>query len=116
VASGLEVELAGNTIFAPTDRAFEELGEEGLAEIMGNREMLQAMVKFHIVPGIQDSPSFQYDKGKTLTTLEGSTRVVDNDGTATFVDQAKVEIYDIKTDEGTFHIIDWVNMPRRAQM
>jgi hypothetical protein len=28
-----------------------------------------------------------------------------------FVDQAKVETYDIVTDEGSFHIIDWVNMP-----
>ena len=116
----MEGELAkgGTTVFAPTDAAFEELGAEGLAEIMGNKEMLVGMVKYHMMAGLQDGPSFRLENGKQLPTLQGTSLTVeyaeDQEKGAAFVDQAKVETYDLPTDEGIFHIIDWVNMPKKA--
>ena len=100
------------TLFAPTDAAFKELGDEALAEIMADPALLKSMVKFHMLPGKQDGPSFRLDNEKKLTTLQGSDLVVDSDGKSAFVNDAKVETYDVETDEGIFHIIDWVNMPR----
>ncbi|KAJ1481133.1 hypothetical protein T484DRAFT_2748776 [Baffinella frigidus] len=88
---------------------------QGLAEIMGNKDMLVGMVKYHMLEGVQDGPSFRLQNGKKLMTLQGSELTVEYDENqnkaAAFVDQAKVETYDLPTDEGIFHIIDWVNMP-----
>ena len=110
----MTAECKGNTLFAPTDAAFTDLGDAGLAEIMGDPAKLKKMVGYHIVAGKHDGPSFRLDNGKKLMTLQGTPLTVEFDGNSkgtAFVDQAKVETYDIVTDEGSFHIIDWVNMP-----
>mmetsp|Transcript_39408 Transcript_39408/g.77658 ORF Transcript_39408/g.77658 Transcript_39408/m.77658 type:complete len:180 (-) Transcript_39408:104-643(-) len=116
VAAGLEDEIAAMggevTLFAPTDAAFADLGADGLAELMGDKAKLTSMVKFHMLAGKQLGPSFRNDNEKKLTTLQGSDLVVDSDGKSAFVNDAKVETYDVETDEGLFHIIDWVNMPK----
>ncbi|KAJ1446320.1 hypothetical protein M885DRAFT_547003 [Pelagophyceae sp. CCMP2097] len=40
------------TIFAPTDAAFIELGDEGVAELMKDTAKLAEIIKFHVMPGI----------------------------------------------------------------
>eukprot|EP00613_Pedinella_sp_CCMP2098_P000575 CAMPEP_0171621764 /NCGR_PEP_ID=MMETSP0990-20121206/16813_1 /TAXON_ID=483369 /ORGANISM="non described non described, Strain CCMP2098" /LENGTH=203 /DNA_ID=CAMNT_0012187375 /DNA_START=215 /DNA_END=822 /DNA_ORIENTATION=- len=95
------------TLFAPIDAAFADLGADGLAELMGDKAKLTSMVKFHMLAGKQLGPSFRNDNEKKLTTLQGSDLVVDSDGKSAFVNDAKVETYDVETDEGLFHIIDW---------
>jgi len=113
--AGMAGELNGNTVLAPTDAAFEELGAADLAAIMADKAKLTGMVKFHILPGAQDGPSFRSDNGKQLATLQGGSRTVNVDPAVdrfTYLDQAKVETFDIETDEGSFHIIDWFDMPK----
>jgi uncharacterized surface protein with fasciclin (FAS1) repeats len=50
---------------------------------------------------------------KTITTAQGSDLVVDSDGTSAYVDDAKILTYDVEVDNGRFHIIDWVNYPKK---
>lgn len=100
------------TIFAPSDAAFEEMGKAGVDELMGNPELLKKMIEYHMLPGIQDGPSFRNDNEKKLMTKQGTALTVDSDGKSAYVDDAKVDTYDVQTDEGIFHIIDWVNMPK----
>jgi uncharacterized surface protein with fasciclin (FAS1) repeats len=79
---------------------------------MANKPSLVAMVKFHMMKGTVDGPSFRLDNGKKLMTEQGTELVVDADGKTAYVNDAKIETYDVKTDEGIFHIIDWVNQPK----
>jgi uncharacterized surface protein with fasciclin (FAS1) repeats len=111
-AAGMAGELKGNTVFAPSDAAFEEMGD--VASLLADKAKVTAMVKFHVLPGAQDGPSFRADNGKQLATLQGGSRTVNVDPAVdrfTYIDQAKVETFDIETDEGSFHILDWVDMP-----
>mmetsp|Transcript_48520 Transcript_48520/g.113572 ORF Transcript_48520/g.113572 Transcript_48520/m.113572 type:complete len:177 (+) Transcript_48520:16-546(+) len=112
VKAGMEEDFAKNTytIFVPTDAAFEELGAAALDAM--SKEQLQAMIKYHMLEGTVEGPAFRLDHGKLLTTVQGGTLLVDADGKTAYVNDAKIETYDVKTDEGTFHIIDWVNQPK----
>ncbi|MCE8032568.1 MAG: fasciclin domain-containing protein [Halomonas sp.] len=113
-AAGLVETLKGEgpfTVFAPTDEAFAALPEGTVEALLlpENREQLQSVLTYHVVPGKVmaadainlDSATTVQGQDITITTMDGSVMV--NDAT---VIQA-----DIEASNGVIHVIDGVLLP-----
>ncbi|MGE4533376.1 MAG: fasciclin domain-containing protein [Halomonas sp.] len=113
-AAGLVETLKGEgpfTVFAPTDEAFGALPEGTVASLLEeeNRDQLQAILTYHVVPGkimaedamAADSATTVQGQDLTITTMDGSV----------MIDDATVIQADIETSNGVIHVIDGVLMP-----
>jgi uncharacterized surface protein with fasciclin (FAS1) repeats len=114
-AAGLVETLKGEgpfTVFAPTDAAFAKLPAGTVEDLLKpeNREQLQKVLTYHVVPGRIMSSDL---KGKTTAaaTVEGSEVEIDASGNAVMVDEATVSQADIAASNGVIHVIDSVIMP-----
>lgn len=112
-AAGLAEVLSGSgpfTVFAPTDAAFAALPKGTLEKLLKpeNREMLQKILTYHVVPGAVESQTL---KSGQVKTVEGSsvTVLVMNEGV--MVNNARVTTADIKATNGVIHGIDKVILP-----
>lgn len=99
------------TVFAPTDEAFATLPEGTLESLLKpeNKEKLQAILTYHVLPGKVLAADIS---GKRLdaTTVNGQTVSVDgNNGVR--INNATVISADIKTSNGVIHVIDSVLLP-----
>jgi uncharacterized surface protein with fasciclin (FAS1) repeats len=112
VAAGLEDELAKNkyTLFVPTDAAFEEFGAAALETLMADKAKLAEVVKMHMMAGTVEGNSFRWleSNGKKMKTLQGKEFPIDSDGKSAYFGDAKILTYDVETDQGIFHILDYV--------
>jgi uncharacterized surface protein with fasciclin (FAS1) repeats len=115
-AAGLVEALQGKgpfTVFAPDDAAFAALPEGTVESLLKpeNLEQLQAVLKFHVVPGRVYADAAA--AGATVQTLNGqsvSTRST-REGFV-FVGPARVLKADLETSNGVIHVIDRVLLPR----
>ena len=114
-AAGLVETLKGEgpfTVFAPTDAAFEKLPAGTVEDLLKpeNREQLQKVLTYHVVPGRIMSSDLT---GKTTAaaTVEGSEVEIDASGDAVKVNEATVSQADIAASNGVIHGIDTVIMP-----
>ncbi len=113
-AAGLEETLRSDgpfTVFAPTDKAFANLPEGTVENLLKpeNKDQLVAILTYHVLPGKVRSKDIA---GKTLDaeTVQGTTVAIDaTDGVK--VDGANVIKADIKTSNGIIHAIDAVITP-----
>jgi len=113
-AAGLVPALQGEgpfTVFAPTDEAFAKLPEGTVASLLKpeNKAKLQAILKYHVVPG--RVPAAKVIGLKGAVTLQGQRvdiRVVDG---AVKVDNAKFVKADVACTNGVIHVIDHVILP-----
>lgn len=114
-AAELEETLSGKgpfTIFAPTDEAFSKLPAGALDKLLlpENKEKLRLLLTYHIVPGQYISSGL---KDGDLTTLSGDKVKIDVGGTDKIeIDEAKVASADVIANNGVFHSIDRVNVPK----
>lgn len=112
-ATGLADTLSAEgpfTVFAPTDEAFAALPEGTLEELMKpeNREVLAAILTYHVVPGKVTSDQIQSGE---VSTVQGSTVDVAVEDGMVMVDDAKVVQPDIEAGNGVIHVIDKVILP-----
>ena len=112
-ATGLDAALAGPgplTVFAPTDAAFELLGDDVIGVLLDNPEILEEILLQHVVGASVNSISAFAANGTDVETL--STNLIpvglnaDLD-TPTF-GGANVVTTDIYTTNGIIHVIDMV--------
>ena len=111
------------TVFAPTDAAFaalfEALGEEAVAAVLADPELLTSILLFHVVDA--GAPIDAATVGSvmemmsgfaTLETLNGQFIDVESDeeGTIT-IDGAGLVATDIMATNGVIHVIDAVLLP-----
>ena len=101
------------TFFAPSDRAFERLGEETTAELFRNRGALDVIMRHHMVFGA--SPLNALRNLDALTTLEGTRlQVEDRDGR---VAVEGVPVGDgMAAGDGVIYVIDRLLLPPAAAM
>lgn len=100
------------TVFAPTNAAFEALPEGTVENLLKaeNKEKLQAVLTYHVVPG--NIMAADIADGETeVTTLQGTTLTVTKTADGVTVDDANVTSTDIKTSNGVIHVIDAVVLP-----
>mgnify|MGYP001943018467 CR=1 FL=1 len=95
------------TIFAPTNKAFEKLGEEKLEMLQDedNHATLRSCLLGHVVDGKAMAADVSTGTLNTSASTEIDVKVTD---AAVMVDDAKVIITDIVTSNGVIHMIDTV--------
>jgi uncharacterized surface protein with fasciclin (FAS1) repeats len=99
------------TVFAPTNAAFEQVGEQQLQELLEpeNREQLTEILTYHVVEG--ELRAADLEDGQTLTTVNGEELAVSIDGDEVQVGDATVAQPDVDASNGVVHVIDSVLMP-----
>lgn len=113
-AAGLVETLKGDgpfTVFAPTDEAFARLPKGTVENLLKpeNRDMLRAVLTYHVVPGAVTA-----DKVvdlKTAKTVNGQLVDITANKNGVKLDNANVVKTDIMTSNGVIHVIDRVIMP-----
>ncbi|MCP5467636.1 MAG: fasciclin domain-containing protein [Deltaproteobacteria bacterium] len=111
-ATGLDQTLRDDgpfTVFAPTDSAFQALGQETLNELINDTAKLSEVLKLHVVSGEFSSDEL-IDIAQTdgfLISLEGSQLNLSYDGTNLYVNSVQI-IDDINADNGIIHIVNKV--------
>ena len=99
------------TVFAPTDKAFEALGEETLTKVLADKETLTKILMLHVV---KDKAVMAADvvamKGKEVN---GYTVTVEGEKVTLVKGTQVVNVVktDIKCKNGVIHVIDGVLMP-----
>uniref|UniRef100_A0A672GQ53 Periostin n=1 Tax=Salarias fasciatus TaxID=181472 RepID=A0A672GQ53_SALFA len=102
------------TLFAPTNDAFDKLGSDVLERLLSDKEVLQALVKYHLLDSVQCSEAIM--SGSSYQTLEGNNIEIGCDGDSLTVNGIKmVRTKDIVTTNGVIHLIDEVLMPDSAK-
>jgi transforming growth factor-beta-induced protein len=114
-AAGLVETLRGAgpfTVFAPTDEAFAKLPAGTVENLLKpeNKEQLQAVLTYHVVPG--KVMAAQVTKMNSAKTVQGqSVRIQVVDGKVR-VDNATVVAADVAASNGVIHVIDTVILPK----
>lgn len=98
------------TVFAPTDEAFAKLPKGTVEELLKpeNKEKLQAILTYHVVPG--DVRAADVVKLKEAKTVQGQTVKIDTSA-GVKINDATVIKTDIATSNGVIHVIDTVLLP-----
>ena len=105
-------EAESYTLFAPTDQAFDQLGDETLTELMlpEKKNDLIEILEYHIFPG---QLSYQdITEGLTVTTMSGEEILINVTETGVVINQdVKALEMDITTEDGLVHIVNQVLFP-----
>ncbi len=114
-AAGLVDTLKGPgpfTVFAPTDDAFAKLPAGTLENLLKpeNKEQLQNILKYHVVPGRVMAEDVV--KLTSAKTAEGQSIAIKTMNGKVMVDNAHVTKTDIVTSNGVIHVIDTVILPK----
>ena len=99
------------TVFAPTNAAFEKLGDDQLQSLLEpeSRDQLTKILTYHVVPGTLTAADLS--DGQKLETVAGETLTVKVDGDKVMVGDATVVKPDVEASNGVVHVIDSVLTP-----
>ena len=120
-AAGLDGTLKGKgpfTVFAPTDDAFKKLPAGTVENLLKpeNKKTLISVLTYHVLAG--DYSAARITKPKTnvfgIKSVEGSEIIIDK-SKGVKVSGADVSKTDIKTSNGTIHVIDSVILPPKVK-
>lgn len=104
------------TVFAPSDDAFEALGNETLAAVSNDTELLETLLMHHVVDGALTVDDLMAEanatgNGTTLETLTGDALNVSIVDGSLMIGNATILVADLAADNGIVHIIDMVLVP-----
>ena len=94
------------TIFAPTDKAFEALGEGAVSELIKTPEKLKSILLYHAVSGSVLKGALKGDG--SVKTVQGSNFHFDEKGSKLFINDSEVIEANILASNGVVHVIDEV--------
>ncbi|XP_074466478.1 periostin-like isoform X4 [Sebastes fasciatus] len=102
------------TLFAPTDEAFDKLSPDYMERIMGDKDVIAALVKYHMLTSVQCSEAIM--AGSIYETEEGSNIEIGCNGDSLTVNGIKMVLKkDVVTTNGVIHYIDQVLIPDSAK-
>jgi len=112
-ATQLDSVLADNseifTVFAPTDEAFALLGVETIEALLADLPTLTNILLSHVISGSRvDSVTALAATGGSVETASGESVALSIQDGALFVNDSRVTMADILTDNGIIHVIDAV--------
>jgi len=119
-ATGLDTVLADEsrefTVFAPDDAAFNKLGEQTIANLLGDLDTLSDILLYHVIADASvDGTTAISLAGSSVTTANTQdVRLSLSDGEL-FVNTSKVTATDIAASNGIIHVIDTVLTPPPAE-
>ena len=112
LTSTLDDEDASLTLFAPTDAAFAALPEGTVDALLADPDTLAAILTYHVVAGSVDSQTAQTLAGTAVETVNGAkVALTIREDAYLYVNEAKVEVYDVEAANGVIHVIDTVLLP-----
>jgi uncharacterized surface protein with fasciclin (FAS1) repeats len=99
------------TVFAPTNAAFEKLGDDAVQSLLEpeNRDQLTSILTYHVVPGKLTAADLK--DGQQLETVAGETLTVTVDGDKVMAGDATVVQPNVEASNGVVHVIDGVLTP-----
>jgi len=92
------------TFFAPNDDAFQSLGAEDMADLLGDSGRLEDTLRDHIVNERIDAAALS--EMTSVDTVGGASLPVSADGSAVTVGSASVVETDVEIDDGVVHVVD----------
>lgn len=98
------------TVFAPSDEAFKAVPKATLDQLASNKDMLRAVLTYHVVPGKVMAADVKSGPAKTV---QGSNLALSKSGTFVTVEDAVVQTADVAATNGVVHVIDRVLLPPR---
>ncbi|XP_037604670.1 periostin-like isoform X4 [Sebastes umbrosus] len=102
------------TLFAPTNEAFDKLSPDYMERIMGDKDVIAALVKYHMLTSVQCSEAIM--AGSIYETEEGSNIEIGCNGDSLTVNGIKMVLKkDVVTTNGVIHYIDQVLIPDSAK-
>lgn len=114
-ATGLDQTLSDTeskfTVFAPTDDAFNLLGQETINNLLADTDTLSNILTYHVISGEVNAEAAVGSAGQTVAMVNGDSVGLSLDGSNLLVNTATVTSTDIMTDNGIIHVIDAVLLP-----
>jgi uncharacterized surface protein with fasciclin (FAS1) repeats len=98
------------TLFAPTDAAISALPGELIQQLLNDPDLLEDVLAYHVAGGQALSTNLSNEQ-VIRTLLDKNIKVTINNGDV-FINDAKVIVADIITDNGVVHVIDAVLLPK----
>lgn len=118
-ATGLDAVLADRsqtfTVFAPTDDAFAKLGTETINGLLADLPTLSNILLYHVVADAEvnaEAALAAAASNAMVTMANGSDVALKIMDGALYVNDSKVIITDIQTDNGIIHVVDTVIVPQ----
>lgn len=96
------------TVFAPSNEAFKAVPAKTMQELAANKEMLKAVLTYHVIPGKVLAADV---KNGNVKTVNGANVAVAKAGTFVTVEEALVQQADLPATNGVVHVIDKVLLP-----
>jgi uncharacterized surface protein with fasciclin (FAS1) repeats len=96
------------TVFAPTDEAFKAVPAATMARLAQDKQMLIAVLNYHVILGKVSSADV---KTGNVKTVQGANVAVSKAGTFVTVEDAVVTQADVAVTNGVVHVIDKVLLP-----
>jgi len=120
-ATGLDAVLADEsrefTVFAPDDAAFNKLGDQTIANLLGDLDTLSDILLYHVIADtIVDSTTAISLAGSSVTTANTQDALLSITNGELFVNTSKVTGTDIAASNGIIHVIDTVLTPPPAEL
>ena len=115
-ATGLDDTLSDEsqtfTVFAPTDEAFEALGQETIDGLLGDPDTLSDILLYHVIAGqAVDAETALSLAGTTVGMANGDRVALTLRDGALFINGAEVVTTDVEASNGLIHVIDAVLLP-----
>jgi len=115
-ATGLDETLADEsktfTVFAPTDAAFSELGDDTISALLGDTDTLSNILLYHVFPDAAvDAETAISLAGSMITMANGNEVSIVLSDDKLFINQSEVIITDVLASNGIIHVIDSVLIP-----
>jgi uncharacterized surface protein with fasciclin (FAS1) repeats len=96
------------TVFAPSDEAFKAVPAKTMQELAANKELLKAVLTYHVVPGKVPAAEVKAGNAKTV---QGANLALAKSGGFVTVEDAVVTQADVPASNGVVHVIDRVLKP-----
>ena len=108
----LDDEAATFTVFAPTDEAFEALGEDTIDALLADPETLSDILLYHVVAeqAVDAETAFSL-AGTTVEMANGDIVALTIRGNDLFINNAQVTMTDIEASNGIIHVLGAVLQP-----
>ncbi len=100
------------TVFAPTDDAFDALGQDTINALLADPHTLRDILLFHVLPGtVVDAATAVELVGLDITAGNGGTLVISSRDDGLYINDSKITVTDITAVNGVIHVIDTVLIP-----
>jgi uncharacterized surface protein with fasciclin (FAS1) repeats len=118
-ATGLDAVLANAdgefTVFAPTDAAFAQLGDDTIAALLADTDTLSDILLYHVISGAK----IMQDAALTVANSADNKVTMANEQMAAlsvadsmlYINKSAVSMADLMADNGIVHVVDQVILP-----